>query len=183
MTKDSLPLPVADLSAFARALARQFPADTPAPPHLSLMNMLARATGFRNLQHLRASQRAATREVPPPVVDHRLVDRALAQFDAEGQLRQWPARRAVQILCLWALWAQLPRGAMLSEREISAALNRLHRFGDAAILRRDMVALGLLARKADASDYRRIEQPPPPEARALIARLGARLGARQAPAG
>ena len=175
MTKDSLSLPVADLSAFARALARQFPADSPAPPHLSLMNMLARATGFRNLQHLRASQRAEAREVPPPpIADHTLVERALAQFDAEGQLRQWPARRSVQILCLWALWAQLPRGAAQSEREISATLNRLHRFGDAAILRRDMVALGLLARKADASDYRRIEQPPPPEARALIARLGPR---------
>lgn len=175
MTKDSLILPVADLSAFARALARQFSPD--APSHLTLMNMLARAAGFRNLQHLRAAQNAGTRlaNTPPPeVVDHGQVTRALAQFDAAGILRQWPARRAVQVLCLWALWARLPSDQSQTERQISAALNALHGFGDAAILRRDMVALKLLSRTADGSDYRRLECRPPPEARALIRQLASR---------
>lgn len=174
MTKDSLSLPIADLSAFARALSRQL---APAPSHLSLMNMLARAAGFRNLQHLRAAQTAGAKLATTPlpeVVDHALVTRALAQFGERGQLRQWPSRRAVQILCLWVLWARLPKAQVMTEREISAALNQLHGFGDAAILRRDMVALGLLSRKDDASDYARIEQAPPPEARALIAHLSSR---------
>lgn len=176
MAKDSLILPVADLSAFARALARQFSPD--APTHLSLMNMLARAAGFRNLQHLRAVQSAGARlaNAPPPeMVDHGQVSRALTQFDAAGILRQWPARRAVQILCLWALWARLPTGQSQTERQISAALNALHGFGDAAILRRDMVALGLLSRTVDGSDYRRRERRPPPEARALIRQLASRV--------
>lgn len=176
MTKDSLILPVADLSSFTRALARQLPSE--APSHLALMNMLARAAGFRNLQHLRAAQTAGAKlaETPAPeAVDHALVTRALAQFDERGILRQWPARRAVQILCLWALWARLPPGVSLTERQISATLNDLHRFGDAAILRRDMVALGLLRRNTDGSDYQRLESRPPPEARALIHHLTSRI--------
>jgi len=176
MTKDSLVLPVADLSSFTRTLARQL-APT-APSHLALMNMLARAAGFRNLQHLRAAQMAGAKlaETPAPeAVDHTLVTRALAKFDETGILRQWPARRAVQILCLWALWARLPRGGSMTERQISAALNTLHHFGDAAILRRDMVALGLLCRTIDGSDYHRLENRPPPEARALIHHLTSRI--------
>lgn len=176
MSKDSLILPVADLSAFTRALARQFTPD--APSHLTLMNMLARAAGFRNVQHLRAAQTAGAKlaDAPPPeVVDHTQVARALAQFDAAGVLRQWPARRAVQILCLWALWARLPAAESLTERQISTALNALHAFGDAAILRRDMVALGLLRRNADGSDYQRLQSRPPPEARALIRQLASRM--------
>lgn len=176
MTKDSLILPVADLSTFSRALARQLMPEP--PPHLSLMNMLARAAGFRNLQHLRAAQTAGAKLAATPApeaVDHALVARALAQFDEVGQLRQWPSRRGVQILCLWALWARLPRGASMTERQISAALNGLHRFGDAAILRRDMVALGLLRRNVDGSDYQRLESRPSPESRALIRQLASRI--------
>ena len=174
MTKDSLILPVADLSSFTRALSRQLAPE--APSHLALMNMLARAAGFRNLQHLRAAQTAGDKlAIPPEAVDHALVTRALAQFDAGGLLRQWPARRAVQILCLWAIWARLPREVSMTERQISAALNALHGFGDAAILRRDMVALGLLSRTTDGSDYHRLENRPPPEARALIGHLTSRI--------
>lgn len=176
MTQNNLPLPVADLSRFTRALARQLTAEPPS--HLSLMNMLARAAGFRNLQHLRAARTAEARLAapapPPETVDHALVIRALAQFDAAGRLAQWPARRAVQVLCLWAVWAHLPTETSMTERQISAALNALHGFGDAAILRRDMVALGLLRRNADGSDYRRLESRPPPEARALIGHLSSR---------
>jgi hypothetical protein len=176
MTKDSLILPVADLSTFSRALARQLVPE--APSHLSLMNMLARSAGFRNLQHLRAAQTAGAKLAMTPlpeVVDHTLVTRALAQFDESGLMRQWPSRRAVQVLCLWALWSRLPRGQSMTERQISAALNELHRFGDAAILRRDMVALGLLRRNADGSDYQRLESRPSPEARVLIRQLASRM--------
>lgn len=174
MTRDTIPLPVADLSAFSRALARQLTEAAAPAAHQSLMNMLARAGGFRNLQHLRASAQAAARLEARPVdepADHALVARALVLFDEAGRLTRWPARRSVQILCLWALWAQLAPGGGRTEREISAALNALHDFGDAALLRRDMVMLGLLRRTPDCTDYARIERRPPPEARALIRHL------------
>ncbi len=179
MTRDLIALPVADLSAFTRALSRQLAEDA-RPPHQSLMNMLARAAGFRNLQHLQAAHSAGRRLAAPPpppeAVDHVLVARALNQFDAAGQLIRWPARRSVQILCLWALWSALPRGGPRTERAVSEALNALHRFGDAAILRRDMVHLGLLRRDPGGINYARVEQRPPPEARALIVLVGARRG-------
>jgi hypothetical protein len=179
MSRDLLALPVADLAAFTRHLSRQLGAEgAGAPPHQSLMNMLARAGGFRNLQHLRAARAAERRlDTPAPAqgpVDHALVARAMVLFDDHGVLRQWPARRAVQILCLWALWARLPRGSGQSERQISAVLNALHGFGDAALLRRDMVELGLLRRSDACTDYARVERRPSPQALALIARLATR---------
>jgi hypothetical protein len=155
MTRDLIPLPVADLSAFTKTLSRQLATEAK-PTHQTLMNMLVRAAGFRNLQHLHAARSALT------------------QFDAQGQLIRWPARHSVQILCLWALWSALPKGGPHTEKQISQALNALHLFKDAAILRRDMVALGLLRRDPGGTNYARIEQRPPPEARALIARITAR---------
>ena len=47
MTRDALCLTVEDLSAFARNLHKQLAAEPALPGHLSLLNMLARAAGFR----------------------------------------------------------------------------------------------------------------------------------------
>lgn len=85
MSRQSIPLVVEDISAFARALARQINDGAESPSHLSLMNMLSRAAGFRNFQHLRAAQMAGERLATPdlPVsVDHLLVERTLNQFDS-----------------------------------------------------------------------------------------------------
>ena len=178
MTRDALSLAVADLSAFSRIPSRQLAETAALPSHLTLMNM-ARAQGFRNLQHLKSAQTAAARLAALPAVqdavDYTLVARALVHFDAEARLRQWPARRIVQMLGLWALWARLPAAHPMTERQISTALDALHCFGDAAILRRDMVALGLFSRISGGSVCLRQEQPPPPEALALIRHLSARL--------
>lgn len=177
MTKSPIPLIAKDLAQFTRALARQLGEATPA--HLSLMNMLARAAGFQNVQHMRALAEAAPQAAPPlPKPDAKLVDRALMQFDDQGRLRQWPAKRAVQTLALWALWAALPAGKNLGEGEISALLAGEHSFGDAATLRRTMISCALLSRQAGGVDYLRIEQEPPPEAKALIASVTMRRKGR-----
>ncbi|SDJ55144.1 hypothetical protein SAMN04487993_10459 [Salipiger marinus] len=49
-----------------------------------------------------------------------------------------------------------------------------HLFEDPATLRRTMISCGLLTRRPDGSDYRRREQKPPAEAKALIRALGPR---------
>lgn len=179
MTKTPLSLVTDDLSAFARKLARQL-GDT-APSHLSLMNMLARAAGYQNVQHLRATQ-AAEHRLPqsdaPERIDHRLIERTLHQFDDHARLTQWPSRRAVQILALYALWSILPADVALSEKQVNAALNAEHLFGDPATLRRTMIASKLLTRTTDGSEYRRVEHHPSPEARDLITRLKPRRAAR-----
>ncbi len=174
MSKDTIPLVAEDISTFSKALSRQLRAQPALPSHLGLMNMLARSAGFRNFQHLRAAHAAKRRlntEAPAETVDHRLVERALNQFDAEGSLTRWPSKQSVQDLCLWALWSHIPADQAFTEREISALLDARHHFQDAAILRRSMVTLKMLGREIDGTNYRRIEQRPPPEARALIYRL------------
>lgn len=173
MTRTSLPLRADDLSNFTRALSRQL--GDSSPSHLSLMNMLARAAGFQNVQHMRALAAAATRSTTEhpvdQIVDHRSVQRTLQQFDDTGRLIRWPSRQSVQRLALFAIWARLPADRNLREAEVNATLQGEHLFSDPATLRRTMISNKLLTRKADGSDYRRIEQSPPPEARAVMLAL------------
>jgi hypothetical protein len=179
MTRTPLSLHVDDVTVFSRALSKQL-GDT-SPPHLALMNMVARAAGFQNLQHMRAlaaaRNRFDTREAPP-IADARSVERTLNLFDALGRLRQWPSRRAVQTLALWALWATFPAGKALSEKAVNAHLASEHTFGDVATLRRTIISCGLMTRNADCTNYRRLEQKPPAEAKAVIRELSARRWAR-----
>ena len=177
MTRTAYAYEVADISALAKALVRQL-ADTGEPPgHLAMLNMLARGAGFRNFQHFRASHGAEAElaEVEPAdTTDYTQVTRALRQFDAQGRLIRWPSRASQIALCLWPLWAHIPADTSMTEREISARLNDWHLFGDAAQLRRFMVGAGMVSRNPDCTDYRRIEQRPPPEALALIRKLAER---------
>lgn len=179
MSKDPIPLMIADISSYARGLSSQLADADAAPSHLSLMNMLARAAGFRNYQHLRAAHTARGRVVGQveETLDHKRVEKTLNQFDAEGRLVQWPAKRAVQELCLWAMWAVIPSGVVLHERDVNGHLNTAHHFDDAAILRRSLIGMKLLTRNDDGSDYVRQEQRPPAEAREVIRILSARRAA------
>ena len=174
MSKQTIPLVAEDISAFARSLSRQLRGAQDAPGHLGMLNMLARASGFRNYQHLRSAHGASRRlacEQATEAADHRLVERTLNQFDGAGRLIRWPSRQSVQDLSLWGLWARLPAEMTFSEIEFNECLNALHLFGDPAILRRSLVAQGHFTRNQDGSDYRRVERPPPAEARSLIAHL------------
>ena len=183
MTRDALSYSVGDISALARSLHRQLAAETSIPGHLALLNMLARGAGFRNFQHFRASATAASRveaagrDAPQAdLPDMVLVEQVLRQFDSAGRLARWPAKTSAQKLALWALWARLPEGEAMTEREISARLNHWHLFGDAAIIRRTLWEMKLISRTADSRDYRRIGQAPPATARALIRAVAARRG-------
>lgn len=176
MSKDAVPLMVAEMTPFARTLSKQLHESEGLPSHLALLNMLARAAGFRNYQHMRASHAAKGRLDAPGAgaVDYRRVERCLNHFDAQGRLIRWPSKRHMQELCLWVLWAQLPRKEVMQERDVNGALNKGHLFDDAALLRRSLVGMKLLSRNRDGSDYRRVEHSPKPEAVAVIRQVAAR---------
>ncbi|MEP5728956.1 MAG: DUF2087 domain-containing protein [Sulfitobacter sp.] len=175
MSKEKTPLAVADITPFARALSKQLHAKQKVPSHLALLNMLARSAGFRNYQHLRASQAAKRRlDAGVTAVDFKRVEKTLQQFDQLGCLIRWPSKRYVQELCLWGLWSRFPRNEVLQEPDVNAILNLSHRFDDPAILRRNLIAMKLMQRNPDGSDYLRIEQAPPPEAIVIIREITAR---------
>lgn len=177
MYRVMLPYAVSDISALAKSMSRELAAAEGRPGHVQLLNMLARAAGFRNYQHFRAGADGAAADPPPPPrppLDDALVERTARGFDAEGRMTRWPARDAQVRLALWALWARLEAGRAYSEREISEVLKTLHGFGDHALLRRALVDYGLVERTADCREYRRIEQAPPAEALALFKRLAPR---------
>ena len=179
MTRETIPLATDDLSRFARALGTEL--GDAAPSHLTLMNMLARAAGYRNYQHLRADATARDRlEQPPapaPDIDHRRVERALGHFDDQGRLERWPSKNAMQKLVVWVFWADLPTGEAMAEAAVNECFDEGHRFGDPATLRRMLVGLGRVEREADGSAYRRVEQPVPPEAAELIRHVRSRRSA------
>lgn len=81
--------------------------------------------------------------------------------DAEGRLKQWPAKQKLQLLALPALAAAIPAGQRFTEREINELLSQHHTFGDPAMLRRFLYDMGYLGRERDGSAYWRIERSEP----------------------
>ncbi len=179
MTRTPLAFSVDDISALAKSLRKQCEGRNALPGHVELLNMLARSAGHQNFQQFRslaASPRPAAADMARPVPigpDLALVERVLRHFDEGGRLIRWPARRSQQLLCLWALWAAFPARESLDDSGVKALLAKRHGFADHALLRRELVDMGLLTRTADGRDYRRIEREPPADARALIRRLAA----------
>ncbi|QXT38757.1 DUF2087 domain-containing protein [Gymnodinialimonas ceratoperidinii] len=172
MTRSPEPLYIADLSLFTKSLRTSLARDSTAEPigHAKLMDLIAKAAGYRNQQARRAAAPPAP-EAPRP---SSRVGRALRCFDETGQMTRWPKQTMVQALCLWVMWHHLPPRRELSEPEVNAVLNARHSFGDHALLRRSLVDHGLLARSRDGRVNRRIEQRPPDDARAMIQALSGR---------
>jgi hypothetical protein len=184
MTRSVIPLTVPDLSGFARSLRRALSehlAEHGAlPPHQTLLNHIARASGHRNLQALqaqapKASRAAAAAAATPPALSA-AATKALGSFDAHGRMSRWPHKYSVQRLALWVLWMQFERGRVYTEREVNAVLKAWHTWGDHVTLRRELINDKLLTRKSDGSQYRKLPARPSDEARALMAAWRARVG-------
>ena len=178
MSRTAVPLRVDDLSPFAKTLRQGLSGHEGVPSHVELLNLLARAAGFANYQHLRADAEAADRLTaaaePGPRADLDQVTKTARYFDDGGILTNWPSRLAHQTLTQWVFWSRIPRGHTYTEREISALIREWHDFGDHALIRRAMVDARMLERNQSGREYRRIEQVPPPELAPLLAHLEAR---------
>lgn len=179
MSKTPLPFSTDDISSLARSLHGQLAQHDHPPGHVALLNMLARGAGWRNFQHFRAQADAqAQLETPPPPppapVDYQRVRRMARHFDPTGGLVRWPSKYTERQLSLWVLWSRLPARCVLTEKQVNQALTDHHRFGDYALLRRNLVEDGWLVRTPNGAEYRRIERKPPPDALALIRHIAAR---------
>jgi hypothetical protein len=180
-----------DLSGFAKRLRQQLiahHAEQAAPPgHLMLLNMLARAAGHRNLQVLKAhAGSAASEPAPLPGPESKpspqpaaptatastelsaTAAKALTQFDTQGRLTRWPHKFSVQRLAMWVLWTRFDGARRYSEREVNEILKAWTLWGDHVTPRRELVEMGLLARKPDCSQYWKQPQRPNEDIRALL---------------
>lgn len=174
MARESLPLVVDDLSAFAKSLRAQLlQHELPQPPgHQTLLNMLARAAGHRNLQTLKARPPA-----PPPKVALQptelsdIVKRTLRLFDERGRLTRLPVKRSLQLMALWGLWMHFDGKRPYTEREVNQILTAWHHFGDYCTLRRDLITQKLMHRTADSSVYTKLPARPGEDAMALMRAL------------
>jgi hypothetical protein len=176
MSRTCIPFSTGDISSLARSLRNQLARVDGAPGQLELLNMLARAAGYRNYQSLRAQSIARDRfeapAAPPPTADFAQVQSAVRHFDAEGRMVTWPARPALRAACLWVIWSKLPAGQSLAEGELNRVIRAAHVFNDHALLRRELCDAGLVTRTPDGREYRRVERRPSPEGLALLRRFG-----------
>ncbi len=166
MSRTPLPFHAEDISALARALKGELARLDHQPGHVELLNMLARSAGCRNFQHFRAQAQAREaleqRPAPSPAADFVKVRCVARHFDAEGRLIRWPGKYSEQQMCLWVLWSRLPARQAMTEKQVNEVLNAHHRFGDHALIRRELVDGGWLTRSRDGARYDRIEQRRPP---------------------
>jgi hypothetical protein len=178
MPREAIAFVIPDLSAFARTLGRALAerSETTPPGHVEMLNLVARAAGYRNVQTLRAAQAlpapADDRSPPPALTDH--ARRALRQFDREGRLVRWPTKFSVQRLAMWVLWTRFETRRVYSEKEVNAVLKAANAFDDHVTLRRELIVHRLLTRKSDGSEYRKLPARPDLEARALLSAWRAR---------
>lgn len=175
MSRIPLPMSVGDVSAFARTLRTRLDEMERVPSHVELLNIIAKAGGFRNFQHLKAQQETAV--VPDSTKqtisenDQKRIKKLLRHFDGQGRLVRWPGKFSLRILCLWVMWSRLPARDTRSEAEINDLLGQWHLFEDPALLRREMADHGLVRRTADGRQYTRIEQQPPAAAVELLKQI------------
>ncbi|MCD4504629.1 DUF2087 domain-containing protein [Chromobacterium piscinae] len=161
MSRTVYPFYSSDISSLARSLKRQWMAEAEAPGHLQILNMLARAAGFQNFQHLRAEHDRPLPAEPQTVSNE--ARRLLRHFDAVGRLARWPKKFSEQRACLWALWSGLPRGEEWDEPGANAAIRALEAFGDHVLIRRELVEGGWIGRTDDCRRYWLIEREVPDE--------------------
>lgn len=174
MPRESLPLVVDDLSTFAKSLRTQLLKLEPfAPPgHQTLLSMLARAAGHRNLQSLKARPPAPAPRPPVPAAGMSdVARRTLNLFDERGRLQRLPAKRSLQLLALWGLWMRFDAKRPYREREVNQILTAWHSFGDYCTLRRDLVTQKLMTRTPDSAVYTKLPARPNEDAMALMRAL------------
>lgn len=170
MARVPFSMTIPDVAGFARALGTALQAreqaGKPLPGHVELLNLVARAVGVRNVQALKTLQPAVEDRAAPLLSD--TARRALALFDARGRLMQWPAKRSVQMLCMWLLWMRFELDRPYTESEVNTILKAANAFGDHVTLRRELINDGLMTRSSDCREYRKLPKRAPDEARALM---------------
>lgn len=172
----ALPLHVADVSQFCKQLrAALIERETELPSHLTLLNLIVKSAGYRNMQAFRAATLSAAgpiaaRPIEPPA-GHTLTKpalRALSHFGTDGRLTRFPTQLGVRLIALWGIWCRLAASRTLTEPQVNDTIARYHGFNDVATLRRELVNAKMLWRTTDGREYRRLAVKPSEEEAAFL---------------
>ena len=161
MSRDTLKIEIADITDFAANLRKQLIETEAFPSHLSFLGMIARASGYRNFQHLQAQ---ATKGLALPAGSEAKLKRALRVFSNNGKMMHWPASTSIQALCLWPIWFDIARRAEMSEKQVNNAIQKRIDFEDFPLVRRSLIDHKLMTRTNDGRVYTRVSKTPPTEA-------------------
>lgn len=74
-------------------------------------------------------------------------------LDADGRITQLPSKKKKKLYVLSYLADHIPENQEFTEKEFNELLNKLHTFGDAATLRREMYDYFLINREQNGSLY------------------------------
>ena len=74
-------------------------------------------------------------------------------LDSEGKLKDYPAKRKMQVACLFYLIDKFDKEKQYKEIEVNFLLKKWNTFGDHATLRRDLVDGKFLLRTDDCRTY------------------------------
>jgi hypothetical protein len=74
-------------------------------------------------------------------------------LDDSMRLKTWPCRRKYRDLALEYIASRFVTGRSYSLHEVNAIINKLHSFGQAALLRTELFENGLLDCTSDGSEY------------------------------
>ena len=75
-------------------------------------------------------------------------------LDTKGRIIQMPSKKKKKLYVLSYLTDCIPEGQIFTEKEFNERLNKLHTFGDAATLRRELYDYFLIHRDQNGSLYR-----------------------------
>ncbi len=77
-------------------------------------------------------------------------------INSEGKVAFWPAKRKFQLMLIDYVNNQIPSDKTFSEKEINSLLKEYLAIDDYVLIRRELIELGYLTRKADGSCYSKV---------------------------
>lgn len=165
MSRDTIPFACEDLSALAKSLRKQLMSCESFPSHVEMLNILAKANGYRNYQHLKQAQEDV--EVTEMGLNIALPRKLQPFMSVDYVLHSWPVKYSLQKLSLWFFACRFQYQQRYSEREVNEIISRYEAFGDFARIRRELVNQKLLGRTMDGRDYWRTNATPPDDLKLL----------------
>lgn len=172
MPKEYIPFACPDISRLAKSIKKEIDKSEKKPSHVEILNILARESGFRNFQQMRAqaepTQSAKDKSFKETGIGLQNLQKLKRYLDDKARVKTLPSKQSLQIMIVYYIWAFIAADTKYTEIGLNHLLNRFHTFGDAALLRRFMFELGLVSRSNNCQDYEKLLPEVPTEYKDIV---------------